>query len=69
MVPLLLLAEIATATVASRPNVQARAAVRIDRAAKAGASHWKLAPSEQKRETVRKTADGRTERLRIVDYP
>ena len=69
MLPLLLFAEITANTVAPPPGVQARAAVRIERPAKAGASHWKDAPPAQKRQVDRRGADGRTERLRIVDYP
>jgi hypothetical protein len=69
MLSLLLFAEITANTVVSRPSVQARAAVRIERPAKAGAAHWKDVPPAQKRQIDRRGTDGRTERLRIIDYP
>ena len=46
-----------------------RATVRILHAAPATDDAWKIAPPERRREVVRKAADGRTERLRIIDYP
>lgn len=69
MLMLVLLAEtvVRTSGVAALDRPQANA--RIIRAAPANAEQWKEAPPERRREVVRRTADGRIERLRIIEYP
>ena len=69
MLLFVLLAETAVKTPAAAPQVQARAAVRIERGVTTGPTEWKDAPLEMKREVVRKLPEGQTEWLRIVDYP
>jgi hypothetical protein len=69
MLALLLIAETLARAVPAAPTEQARATVRISRSVSAGQAHWKDAPPERRREVVRKSADGRLERIRIVDYP
>ncbi len=69
MMALLLFAETIVRTGSAAPPEQARATVRISRSISAGKAHWKEAPPERRREVVRKSADGRIELVRIVDYP
>jgi acyl-CoA reductase-like NAD-dependent aldehyde dehydrogenase len=71
MLSLLLLAEIVVGSTSPRPPQaeQAHATVRIRHAAAATSAQWKAAPPAQRREIVRKTEDGRTELLRVIDYP
>lgn len=63
----LFLSGIGAATV-TVPDRQARASVRIERPAKAGPAYWNDSPRQQRREVVRKTPEGRTEVLRVVDH-
>lgn len=69
MLLLLLLAETAARPAPAPPQVQARATVRIERGAIISAGEWKTERGQVRREVVRKGADGRSERLRITDYP
>ena len=69
MLALVLFAETIVRSGPTAPPDQARATVRISRSVSAGQAHWREAPPERRREVVRKTADGRLELIRIVDYP
>ena len=69
MLALVLFAETIVGSGLTAPPDQARATVRISRSVSAGKEHWKDARPERRREVVRKTADGRLELIRIVDYP
>jgi hypothetical protein len=65
---LFFLAETAVRDPLAKPDVQARASVRIERGVKVGAQEWKITPPEQRREVVRKAANGQAEVIRIVDF-
>ena len=65
---LIFLAETVVREPVAKPDVQARANVRIERGVKVGAQEWKMTPPEQRREVVRKTANGQAEVIRIVDF-
>jgi hypothetical protein len=69
VLPFLIFAETVALAPAARPDVQARATVRVERGVKIGPEHWQDVPPGRRREVVRKTADGWTERIRIIDFP
>jgi hypothetical protein len=69
MLLLFLMAESVVRTSAVAAQDPPRATVRIVRAAPASADQWKEAPPERRREVIRKSADGRTELLRIIEHP
>jgi hypothetical protein len=69
MLTLVLLAETIVRTSGVDAQDRPQASVRIVRAAPASAKEWKEAPTERRREVVRKAADGRIELLRIIEHP